>query len=270
LPKDYVNVPLKTGDGEDIMPVNRVIAAAAAVAFALPLLAAHAKAAELKVLSTNAFKGALEELGPQFEKATENKVTLSFAPTTVIKTQIEQRAVFDVAVLTSAVTDGLAAAGKIVPDSRRIVARAGMGVAILNGAPKPDLSTVEAFKNALMNAKSIGFNGQGASRADFEALFKKLGIADALAPKIKLLQTGAPEGVVKGEVEIGLGPISEVIPTPGVQVAGPLPADIQTYLVLSAGISADSKAAAAAAAFINFLGGPSTVPVLKAKGMEPG
>jgi molybdate transport system substrate-binding protein len=249
------------------MPANRVIAAV--VAFALPFLAAHAQAAELKVLSTTSFKGALEELGPQFEKATENKVTLSFAPTAVIKTQIEQGAVFDVAVLTSAVTDGLASAGKIVPDSR-IVARAGMGVAILNGAPKPDLSTVEAFKSALMNAKSIGFYGQGASRAGFEALFNKIGIADALASKIKLLQTGAPEGVAKGEVEIGLSPISEIIPTPGVQVAGPFPADIQTYLVLSAGISADSKATAAAAAFINFLAGPSTVPVLKAKGMEPG
>lgn len=251
------------------MPVNRMIAAVVGV-FALLLLAAHAKAAELKIVSTTAFKGVLEELGPQFEKATENKVILSFAPTAVIKTQIEQAAVFDVAVLTSAVNDGLASAGKIVPDSRRIVARAGMGVAIVNGAPKPDLSTVEAFKNALLNAKSIGFNGQGASRAGFEALFKKLGIADALASKIKLLQTGAPEGVAKGEVEIGLGPISEIIPTPGVQVAGPLPADIQSYLVLSAAISANSKATAAAGVFINFLAGPSVVPVLKAKGMEPG
>lgn len=208
----------------------------------------------------------LEELAPQFEKTTENKVILTFAPTAALKTQIEQGAVFDVAVLTSAVNDDLAAAGKIVPDSRRIVARAGMGVAIVNGAPKPDLSTVEAFKNALMNAKSIGFNGQGASRAGF----KKLGIADALAPKIKLLQTGAPEGVAKDEVEIGLSPISEIIPTPGVQVAGPLPTDIQSYLVLSAGISADSKATAAAGAFTNFLAGPSVLPVLKAKGMEPG
>jgi len=250
------------------MPVNRKIAAV--VAFALPFFAMHAKAAELKVVSTTAFKGVLEDLVPQFEKTTENKITLSFAPTAVLKTQIEQGAVFDVAVLTSAVNDGLASAGKIVSDSRRIVARAGMGVAILNGAPKPDLSTVDAFKNALVNAKSIGFNGQGASRAGFEALFTKLGIADALAPKIKLLLTGAPEGVAKGEVEIGLGPISEIIPTAGVQVAGPLPADIQSYLVLSAGISADSKATAAAGAFINFLTGPSVVPVLKAKGMEPG
>ncbi len=248
------------------MAICRAIAAL--VAFAL--VTVHAQAAELKVLSTTAFKGVLEELGPQFEKATENKIAFTFAPTAVIKTQIEQGAAFDVAVLTSTVNDGLAAAGKIVAGSRATVARAGMGVAIANGAAKPDLSTVEAFKQALMNAKSIGFNGQGASRAGFEALFNKLEIADALAPKIKLLQTGAPEGVAKGEVEIGLSPVSEIIPAPGVQVAGFLPPDIQSYLVLTAGIAAGAKEPAAADSFIKFLTAPSALPVLKAKGMEPG
>jgi molybdate transport system substrate-binding protein len=163
-----------------------------------------------------------------------------------------------------------AAAGKIVPDSRTTVARAGMGVAVANGAAKPDLSTVDAFKQALLSAKSIGFNGQGASRAGFEALFAKLGMTAALAPKIKLLQTGAPEGVAKGEVELGLGPVSEIIPTPGVQIAGFLPVEIQSYLVLTAAISASSKEAAAAQNFIKFLTAPSALPVLKAKGMDPG
>jgi molybdate transport system substrate-binding protein len=250
------------------MPVKRTIAAL--FALALPLLAIPAQAAELKVLSTTAFKSVLEELGPQFEKANETKLVFTFAPTAVIKTQIEQGAAFDVAVLTSAVNDGLATAGKIVPDSRKTVARAGMGVAILSGAAKPDLSTVEAFKQALLNAKSIGFNGQGASRAGFEALFAKLGMTEALAPKIKLLQTGAPEGVAKGEVELGLSPVSEIIPTPGVQVAGFLPAEIQSYLVLTAAISANAKEAAVAESFIKFLTAPSALPVLKAKGMEPG
>ena len=245
------------------MPASRAIAAL----FAFSLFGIQAQAAELKVVSTTAFKGVLEELGPQFEKTTENKVSFAFAPTVVIKTQIEQGAAFDVAVLTSAVNDGLAAAGKIVPDSGKTVARAGMGVAVANGAAKPYLSTV---KQALLNAKSIGFNGQGASRAGFEALFAKLGMTDVLAPKIKLLQTGAPEGVARGEVELGLGPVSEIIPTPGVQVAGFLPAEIQSYLVLTAAISASSKEAAAAQNFIKFLTAPSALPVLKAKGMDPG
>jgi len=245
------------------MPASRAIAAL----FAFSLFGIQAQAAELKVVSTTAFKGVLEELGPQFEKTTENKVSFAFAPTVVIKTQIEQGAAFDVAVLTSAVNDGLAAAGKIVPDSGKTVARAGMGVAVANGAAKPDLSTV---KQALLNAKSIGFNGQGASRAGFEALFAKLGMTDVLAPKIKLLQTGAPEGVARGEVELGLGPVSEIIPTPGVQVAGFLPAEIQSYLVLTAAISASSKEAAAAQNFIKFLTAPSALPVLTAKGMDQG
>jgi molybdate transport system substrate-binding protein len=258
---------MQDGPWEDVMPLSRAIAALFAAA--LSVFAIQAQAAELKVLSTTSFKGVLEELGPQFEKATETKITFTFAPTALLKTQIEQGAAFDVAVLTSVVSDGLAAAGKIVPDSRKTVARAGMGVAILSGAAKPDLSTVETFKQALLNAKSIGFYGQGASRTGFEALFAKLGMTEVLAPKIKLLQTGAPEGVAKGEVELGLSPVSEIIPTEGVQVAGYFPAEIQSYLVLTAGISANSKESAAQN-FIKFLAAPSALPVLKAKGMEPG
>jgi molybdate transport system substrate-binding protein len=238
--------------------------------FGMSLTAVRAQAADLKVLSTTAFKGVLEEIGPQFEKATENKIVFSFAPTAALKTQIEQGAAFDVAILTLSVNDALAAEGKLIGAARSTVARAGMGVAVRHGEPKPDVSTVDAFKRALMNAKSVGFNGQGASRAGFEALFNKLGIAEALAPKIKLLQTGAPEGVANGDAEIGLSPISEILPTPGVDLAGPLPAEIQSYLVLTAGVSATSKETAAADAFIKFLTAPAATAVLKAKGMEPG
>jgi molybdate transport system substrate-binding protein len=238
--------------------------------FGMSLTAVRAQAADLKVLSTTAFKGVLEEIGPQFEKATENKIVFSFAPTAALKTQIEQGATFDVAVLTLSVNDALAAEGKLVGAARSTVARAGTGVAVRHGEPKPDVSTVDAFKRALMNAKSVGFNGQGASRASFEALFNKLGIAEALAPKIKLLQTGAPEGVANGDAEIGLSPISEILPTPGVDLAGPLPAEIQSYLVLTAGVSATSKETTAADAFIKFLTAPAATAVLKAKGMEPG
>jgi molybdate transport system substrate-binding protein len=253
---------------EDIVKTHRAIAVL--IGLSLPLLAAHAQAADLKVFSTTAFKGVLEDLGPQFEKATENKIVFTFAPTAALKTQIEQGAAFDVAVLTLAVNDALAAEGKITGAPRSTIARAGMGVSVRHGEPKPDVSTVEAFKRALLSAKSIGFNGQGASRAGFEALFNKLGIAEALAPKIKLLQGGAPEAVAKGEAEIGLSPVSEILPTPGADLAGPLPADIQSYLVLTAGIAAASKETAAADAFIKFLTTPAATTVLKAKGMEPG
>jgi molybdate transport system substrate-binding protein len=208
------------------MAIHRVVAAVAALL--LPLAAAQAQAAEIKVLSSTALKAVLEELCPQFEKATENKVVLTLAPAAVLKTQIDQ------------------------------------------GAAKPDIATADAFKRTLLNAKSIGFNGQGASRSTFEALFTKLGIADELKSKITLLTTGAPEGVAKGVVEIGLGPMSETLAEPGAELAGPLPADIQSYLVFTAGVSAASKDAEAANALIKFLAAPAAASVLKAKGMEPG
>lgn len=245
-------------------------ALAALVALALPLATVQAHAAELKVLASTALKAVLEELSPQFERATENKVVLTFGPAAVMKKQIETGAAFDISALTASLNDSLAGEGKLGSAARATIARAGMGVGVRKGAPTPDVSTTAAFKTAMMNATSIGFNGQGASRAGFEALFNKLGIADALKSKIKLLKTGAPEGVTSGEVEIGLGPVSEFLPVQGVALAGPLPADIQSYLVFTAGVAAASKSADAAKAYIEFLTSPAATPVLRSKGMEPG
>ncbi|HLN37371.1 MAG TPA: substrate-binding domain-containing protein [Xanthobacteraceae bacterium] len=251
------------------MNIRRAIAAAIGF-LAIPLLALQVQAADLKVLSSTALKTVLEELGPQFEKATENKVSFAFDPAAVVKTQIDQGAGFDVAIVTVPLSDALVAAGKIDGATRAIVARGGLGVAMRAGAPKPDVSTAEAFKHTLLNAKSIGFNGQGASRAATEAVFVKLGIAEELKPKIKLLQTTASEAVVKDDVEVGLGPISEILASPGAELVGAFPSDLQWYLVLTAGVSTASKNADAAIALIKFLTAPGTVPVLKAKGMEPG
>ena len=138
------------------------------------------------------------------------------------------------------------------------------------GTAKPDVATAEALKRTLLNAKSIGFNGQGASRAGIEAMFVKLGIADDLKSKITLLQTSAPVAVANGDVELALSPISEVVAVSGAEVAGPVPAEYQSYLVLSAAVSAATKNADAAKSLIKFLTAPSAAPVLKTKGMEPG
>jgi molybdate transport system substrate-binding protein len=154
------------------------------------------------------------------------------------------------------------------PAERRI--GAGLGVSVAAGAAKPDVSTEDALKRTLLNAKTIGYNGAGASRAGNEAMLKKLGIADAVQPKIKLLNVSAPLAVAKGEVEIGLGPVSEVLPVQGVQFAGPFRAGVQSYLVFDAAVAAASKNADAAKAFIKFLVSPAAPPVLKTKGMEPG
>jgi molybdate transport system substrate-binding protein len=250
------------------MRLHRALAAMAALS--LPLLSVHAQAAEIRVLASTAVKGVLEEVAPQFEKASSNKLNLSFGPAAVLKGQIDKGGAFDVAILTAPLTAALAKAGKVDAATRATVARAGLGVAVRAGTAKPDVGTDEAFKEALLHAQSIGFNGVGASRLAIEGAIGKLGIADALKPKIKLLDVSAPVAVAKGDVAVGLGPISEILPTAGAQLAGPFPADVQSYLVFTAGVSSVSQSADAARALIKFLTAPSVAPVLKAKGMEPG
>ena len=248
------------------MKTHRLMAAI--VGLGLPLFAAQTQAAEIKVLASTAMKTVLEEVGPQFEKATGDRVAFTFAPAAVLRTNIDQGAPFDVAILTMPLTNALADEGK-VGSARTTIAHSGIGVAIHKGAPKPDISTTEAFKQALLNAKSLGFTAAGASGVYLKTLFEKLGIADDLKPKIKLLQGGAGEAAANGEVEIGLTQISEILPYANAELVGPLPADIQTYTYFSGAVSAASKEANAATAFIKFLSAPAALAVIKAKGMEP-
>jgi len=242
----------------------------ALAAFTLPLFAGCAQAADIKVFSSTAVKTVLEELGPQFEKATGNKLVFTIGPAAVLKTQIEQGAAFDVAILTVAATDDLAKQGKISADTRAAVAHAGIGVAVRKGAARPDISTADAFKHALLNAKSVGFTATGASGAYLKSLFEKLGITEELQPKLKLLPGPAGAAVANGDVEIGMTQISEILPYANAELVGPLPAEIQSYTHFSAGISAADKDAAAASALIKFLTAPSAATVFKAKGMEQG
>ena len=187
-----------------------------------------------------------------------------------MKGQIDKGADFDVAFLTVSLTDDLAKEGKITDATRTKIARAGIGVAVHKGAPMPDISTTDAFKRALVNAKSVGFTAAGASGVYLKGLFDKLGIADELKPKLKLLAGPAGEAVAKGEVEIGMTQISEILPYADIVLVGPLPADIQAYTNFSAGVSAASKNADAAKALIQFITTPAAAAVIKAKGMEPG
>ncbi len=256
-----------TGRG-GVVKTHRIIGGIAGVTFLLSV--AHADAGEINVFGSIALKSVLEELGPKFEKETQNKLLFTLAPAAAVKVKIDQGAIFDVAILTVPLIDDLVAAGKIDGTTRAIVARGGLGVAMRAGAPKPDVSTADAFRRMLLGANSIGYNGQGASRAATETVFAKLGIADDLKPKIKLLQTTTSEGVIHGEVEVALGPISDILASPGAELVGAFPADLQWYLVLPAGVAVASKNADDAKAFIKFLTSPASVPVLKAKGMEPG
>jgi molybdate transport system substrate-binding protein len=250
------------------MSIQRIIAVT--VGLVLPFFAAYAQAADLRLFSTTALKTSLDELGPQFEKATESKLVINIGPAAVLKGQIDKGAGFDVAILTAPLTDALVSDGKASAASRTPIAHAGLGVAIRKGSPKPDISTTAAFKAALLNAKSIGYTAQGASAPALQGVFQKLGIADELKPKIKLLDGPAGAAVAKGEVEIGITQISEILPYADDELAGPLPADVQVYTNFSASVAVDTKAADAAQALIKFLTAPAAAVVIKAKGMEPG
>jgi molybdate transport system substrate-binding protein len=232
-------------------------------------LVTQAHAAQLKVLASTAMKDALERLAPEFEKATGNMLVFTFGPAADLKKQIEGFAPFDVAILTPILTDDLATSGKLDAMSSVRIARVGSGVSVPAGQPKPDLSTVEALKDTLLKAKSIGFNGNGASRAGNEALLQKLGIANAVKSKVKLLDKPAPVAVGAGEVEVGLGPMSEIPLVPGVQVAGPYPASLQTYLIFSGSVSVASQDATAARTLLKFLISPAAAPAYRASLMEP-
>jgi molybdate transport system substrate-binding protein len=252
---------------EEAMKIQRVIAPI--VGSALTLLASGAQAAEIKVLASTAVKATLEELAPQFEKTTGNKVDITFAPAAALKVKIDEGAAFDVAILAAPITDSLAGSGKLDTPSTTI-AHSGIGVAIRKGALRPDIGTTEAFKQTLLNAKSIGFTAAGATGAYLTKLFEKLGIAEALKPKLKLLPGAAGEAAASGEVEMGMTQISEILPYAGAELLGPLPPDIQSYTYFSAAASTASKQADAAKAFIKYLAAPSALAVIKAKGMEPG
>ncbi len=246
-----------------------------AIAFAiagllLPLTNPSAHGAEIKVFASTALKSVLEQAGPPFGRETGNTLVFNFGPAAVLKGQIDKGAEFDVAVLTKSLNDELQKSGKLDAATSATVARAGLGVAVRAGAPKPNVRTDAALRQALLNAVSIGYNGVGASRASIEAMINRLGIADAIKSKIKLLDVSAPIAVAKGEVEVGLSPISEVLLIAGAQLAGPFPADVQSYVVFSAGVSSASKSASAAKLLIDFLKSPAAAPVLKTKGMEPG
>lgn len=246
-----------------------------AIAFAIaglfvPLASFSAHAGEIKVFASTALKSVLQEVGPQFGEETGTKLDFTFGPAAEMKRQIDQGAGFDVAVLTDVLMDDLVKAGKVDAATRATVARVGLGIAVHAGAAKPNVRTADAFKQALLTAKSVGYNGVGASRAWTEAVFQKLGIADALKPKIKLLSIPAAAAVAKGEVELGLGPISEILSATGAQLAGPFPADLQSYLVFAAGASSTSKNLSAAKLLIDYFKSPAAAPVLKTKGMEPG
>lgn len=245
-----------------------------ALALGLAMLAssaAGAAAAEIKVMASNAVKTALDELAPQFEKASGHKLAFSYKTAAELKGEIEKGGAVDVAILTGPRIDDLIKQGKLAAGSRVDIVGSSIGVAIKMGAPKPDISTTEAFKQTLLAAKSIGLVEQGASGIYLKQVFAKLGIADALKSKLVALpgEKPAAKAVGNGEAEIGMTQISEILPYPNAELVGPLPKEIQLVTLFTSGIPAASAAPDAAKAFVAFLTSAAGAAVLKVKGLDP-
>ena len=243
------------------------LTAAAAGLAAVLAFGAPASAAEITALVTNALKTSLPELAPQFEKATEHKLKLTFGSTDPLKVRIEKGEAVDFAVIGDGAIDALIKQGKLVAATRTVITRSGLGVAIRKGAPKPDLSTTEAFKNTLLAAKSISYNERGLTGDYLKVLFARLGITDAVKAKFK--DGSGAELVGKGETEIGLTQASEVALVDGVELGGTLPAEIQNYTVFPAAVTVSAKDPDAAKALVRFLTSPDAVRLMKAKGLYP-
>jgi molybdate transport system substrate-binding protein len=240
--------------------------------------AGSADAAEIKVLSSGSLKAALSRLLPDFQKSSGNTATVEYGPAGAVVGRIEKGDAADVVIVSRSQLQKLESNGKVVPGSFVNIAGISLGVAVRKGAPKPDLSNVEAFKRALLSARSIGYRDPvtGSTSGTYTAgLLERLGIAQDLKPKLVLDRSegDAPEnvflGVARGEVEMQIGQITEIAIAPGVDFAGPLPGEIQNTTLMAAGISTTSKAPDAAKAFIGFISSPSAVAVLTASGFQP-
>ena len=201
----------------------RAFATAAVIACFL-VSVTGAQAAEIRVLASNGIKAAMEDLKPKFEKASGDTLSIDFSTAATLKDRIEKGEAFDVAVLTDDVVDALIKSGKVAPATRAELAAVGIGVGYRKGAAKPDVRTGTSLKQALLNAKSIAYTGNGASRPAIDKMIAGLGIGHQLESKSHLVGPGqAPTSVAKGESELVLTLISEILPEPGVELAGPLP-----------------------------------------------
>jgi molybdate transport system substrate-binding protein len=235
------------------------------------LLLIEAASGQVRVLSSNGIRAALEALKPQAEKAAGQPLVIRYGSSAALKRIITGGEGFDLAILTPEVTADLVKSGKIASGSAADVARSGIGFGIRTGARKMDVSTPDAVKQTLLKAKSISIVKEGASRATVDRMFDKLGITTQIATKI-ILEPGtekAGEHVAFRVSEIEIVPLSEIRLVPGVEILGPLPGDLQHYLLFQASVGANAKDAAGARKVIQFLTSPAAAPVLKANGMEP-
>ena len=227
-------------------------------------------AAEVKIISGPATAGVLAQIAPQFERDTGNKLTSNGGVTGVLKQLIENGEPFDLAIIPGPLMDSFMNQGKIAPGTSIPLVRVGMGVAVRSGAAKPDISSADKFKQAILDAKSVTFVPQGETAAQLAKVLDRLGIAEQVKTKAQPKQTVAEavRAVASGEVELYFSLTNIIASGKGIELAAPFPAELQHFLVINTGISAAAKEPGAAKALVDLLTSASIDPVIKAKGLE--
>ena len=244
------------------------------VLVALLLSSLHgAAASELKVLSGSAVQPVMNEITPEFERASGHRVTFDYGTIGSMAARVQKGERADVIIASGPQVAALEKQGKVVSGSRSDLARTGIGIFVRDGAPKPDISTIEAFKYTMLAAKSIGWNDPAAGAPVSIYMletFERLGIADAMKTKTVAFKERADRfgAIARGDVQIGFNQISEIIAAPGVALVGPLPRGIQNYILFSAGIIANSSEPGAAKTLIQFISSPAVKALMRTKGFE--
>jgi len=234
------------------------------------LFSAALNAAEISVISTQATEEAYKELVAQFEKATGHKVTTFFSGTLNVQKKLADGEPYDLILMAAPAIDEQIKLGKAVAGSRVDLAKSGTGLAVRKGAAKPDISSSEALKKTLLEAKSIGYS-TGPSGLYMLSVFEKLGIADQVKGKLKQTPSGVFVGtlIANGDAEVGFQQISELVHFAGIDYVGPLPDDLQRMTMFSTGIHSGAKQADAARSLVKFLTAPAAAPVIRRHGLEP-
>jgi len=236
-------------------------------------LAVHgsfAQAAKIKVLSSNGVQSVMVEMLPEFERAIGHKVTIGYDTANLLLGRIKAGESADLVILTRPAIDDLIRQGKVAAGGGKDLSRSGVGIAVRARLPKPDISSPEALKRVLLDAKSIAYTGTGGSGIHFVKVIERLGIADQVKAKAKIPAGGSVGKLVaRGEAEMAVQQIPELLAVPGIQFVGPLPSELQNFTVFTAGVLSGARQAEAAKALIDFLTTPAAVGVFRAKGMEP-
>jgi molybdate transport system substrate-binding protein len=242
----------------------------AAVCGCFMLAAPAVNAAEVTVIASTAMREVMDDLVPLFERASGNKVVISFLSGSLLPVKVKEGAQADVVVTTPATIDGLVAAGKVVPNTRVDFVRSGAGVAVRAGAPKPNVATPEAFKAALLAAKTVGYS-QGPSGVHFMSVLERLGITAEIKAKGVVPPLGTRVGtlIAEGKAEIGVQQITELLQIPGIDFVGPLPKELQANIVYATATPTSAKEKAGAAAFVKFISSEPALPLIKKVGLEP-